>query len=420
MPTIAVLGAQWGDEGKGKIVHFLAQDADMSVRFNGGTNAGHTVVEQDNKFQMHLIPSGALQPGCVGVLGNGMVIDPFALTQEMEEIKKAAVTPKIFISKDAHLILPYHPIVEKLAGATNEIGTTGRGIGPTYRDKASRTGIKVIDLLNPDLLKSKIDKKVNSEKELWGTNNDLAKIETEDLTNKLLSTTQDLTSQIVDTSKLINQAIYDGKTVVFEGAQGCLLDIDFGTYPFVTSSTTTIGGIGSGAGVSPRKIEKVVGVVKAYTTRVGSGPFPTEERGEIGERLREKGQEYGTTTGRPRRCGWLDLLALKYACRINGFSGLAVTKLDVLSGLSEIKIATGYKYKNELLEDFPSSSSILDNCTPEYASFKGWEEDITHCKNIDELPKNARTYLKFLTDELNTPLSIISVGPEFANTIIVS
>lgn len=420
MPTIAVLGAQWGDEGKGKIVHFLAQDADMSVRFNGGTNAGHTVVKQDNKFQLHLIPSGTLQPGCVGVLGNGMVIDPFALAQEMEKIKKAAITPKIFISKDAHLILPYHPIVEKLAGAKDEIGTTGRGIGPTYQDKASRKGIKVVNLLNPDLLKSKIDKKVNSEKELWGTDNDLAKIETEDLTNKLLSATQDLTSQIVDTSKLINQAIDDGKKVVFEGAQGCLLDIDFGTYPFVTSSTTTIGGIGTGAGVSPRKIEKVVGVVKAYTTRVGSGPFPTEERGEIGERLREKGQEYGTTTGRPRRCGWLDLVALKYACRINGFSGLAVTKLDVLSGLSEIKIATGYKYKNELLKDFPSSSSILDNCTPEFTSFKGWEEEITDCKNIDELPKNARIYLEFLSDELDTPLSIISVGPEFANTIMVS
>lgn len=419
MSTTAVLGAQWGDEGKGKVVHFLSQEADMAVRFNGGTNAGHTVVKEGEKFQLHLIPSGTLEPRCRGVLGNGMVIDPFALASEMKKLQEAKVNPKIFISQGAHLVLPYHPILEKLAGATDEIGTTGKGIGPSYKDKADRSGIKAIDLMEPDQLEAKIDKKLRKEKKLWGNKGELAEFNPKSLTEKLLSVAQNFSSEITNTPKLINQAIENGEKVLFEGAQGCLLDIDFGTYPFVTSSNTTIGGIGVGAGVNPGKVKKVIGVVKAYTTRVGAGPFPTEESGRIGKRLREKGDEYGTTTGRPRRCGWLDLVALKYASLVNGFTGLAVTKLDVLSGCEEIKVATGYQYNGELTTDFPASPSILENCTPQYESFEGWDEDITDCRKIEELPKNARTYLDFLTEKLDTPLSIVSVGPEFANTILV-
>lgn len=419
MPTTAVLGAQWGDEGKGKIVHFLSQGADMAVRFNGGTNAGHTVVKEGKKFKLHLIPSGSLEPGCVGVLGNGMVMDPFALAGEIEELRKAEVDPEIFISQGAHLVLPYHPILEKLAGATDEIGTTGKGIGPSYKDKADRSGIKAIDLGEPDQLEAKIDKKLKKEQKLWGDKNELAEVNSKDLVKELLSVSRSFSSKIVNTPKLINQAIRKGERVLFEGAQGCLLDIDFGTYPFVTSSNTTIGGIGVGAGVNPGKVKKIIGVVKAYTTRVGAGPFPTEKSDQIGNRLREKGDEYGTTTGRPRRCGWLDLVALKYACLVNDFTHLAVTKLDVLSGFEEIKVATGYKYNGGLLADFPSSASILNKCIPQYESFPGWEEDITNCRNVDELPQNARTYLDFLTEKVDTPLSIVSVGPEFANTILV-
>lgn len=419
MSTAAVLGTQWGDEGKGKIVHFLSQEAAMAVRFNGGTNAGHTVVKEGKKFQLHLIPSGTLEPGCAGVLGNGMAIDPFALAKEIKELKEAKVNPNIFVSQGAHLILPYHPILEKLAGATDEIGTTGKGIGPCYKDKADRSGIKAADLQEPDRLQAKIEKKLKKEKELWGNKGELADLNPKSLTEKLLSVTQDFSSQIVNTPQLVNEAIEEGKKVIFEGAQGCLLDIDFGTYPFVTSSNTTIGGIGVGAGVNPAKVERVIGVVKAYTTRVGAGPFPTEKGDQVGERLREKGDEYGTTTGRPRRCGWLDLVALKYACLINGFTDLAVTKLDVLSGFEEIKVATGYQYNGELITDFPASSSILENCRPQYELFEGWDENITDCRKIDELPKNARTYLDFLNEKLNTPLSIVSVGPEFANTISV-
>lgn len=419
MSTTAVLGAQWGDEGKGKVVHFLSQDADMAVRFNGGTNAGHTVVKEGKKFQLHLIPSGTLEPGCVGVLGNGMVIDPFALAREIKKLQEANVNPNIFISQGAHLVLPYHPILEKLAGASEEIGTTGKGIGPSYTDKADRSGIKAIDLMDPDQLEAKIDKKLRKEKKLWGNKGQLAELNPKRLTEKLLSVAQNFSSQITNTPQLINQAIENGEKVLFEGAQGSLLDIDFGTYPFVTSSNTTIGGIGVGAGVNPGKVKKVIGVVKAYTTRVGAGPFPTEESGRIGNRLRKRGEEYGTTTGRPRRCGWLDLVALKYASLVNGFTELAVTKLDVLSGCEEIKVATGYRYNGELITDFPASSSILENCTPQYEYFEGWDQDITDCRKIAELPKNARTYLDFLAEKLDTPLSIVSVGPEFANTILV-
>ena len=432
MAAIAVLGAQWGDEGKGKLTHVLTRDADFCVRFNGGTNAGHRVVfskvpvpagveaeeetgiaPRPQEFKFHLVPAGALHEKCAGVLGNGMVIDPFALVEEMRALRDLKrEEPELYISQNAHLLLPYHPIVEKLEGAHSELDTTAKGIGPAYRDKTARIGIRMSDLLFPDFFREKVKRNLERQQRIWVGQEVLEKLDPRELTDEVLELTKEFRHNIMDTVKLLHEAIHQKKTVVFEGAQACLLDLDFGTYPYVTSSTATIGGIGSGAGVPPQWVERVIGIAKAYSTRVGHGPFITEEKSELGEELLYKGHEFGTTTGRQRRCGWLDLIALRYASMINGFTELALVKLDVLTGLKEIPIAIAYRdERKEVIHDFPAIVELLNQCEPVYERLPGWSEDIAHCKDFSKLPKQARDYVRFVEEHLEIPIKIISVGP---------
>jgi len=423
MPATAVLGAQWGDESKGKLAHLLSKEADLCVRFNGGTNAGHTVVEDGKVYKFHLLPAGSLWGGCTAVLANGMVIDPFVLARELEMVRARCGRPlQLYISSAAHLLLPHHPIVERLEGAEEGLGTTGRGIGPAYRDKAARSGLRMADLLHPELLRERLARNLERERTAWrgqgGEELELAELDPAELTERLLRAVEPYRDRITNTAKLLNEALDAGKRVIFEGAQGCLLDLDFGTYPYVTSSNTTLGGIGTGAGVSPRRVGRIIGVVKAYTTRVGAGPFPTEERGGVGERLRERGGEFGTTTGRPRRCGWLDLVALRYAQMINGFTELALMKLDVLSGFPEIKVAVAYRCGGRLIEDFPQEAALLTECEPVYEALPGWREEIAKCREFPELPKNAQAYVRFIEEELELPVKLISVGPEGGASIL--
>lgn len=434
MPGIAVLGVQWGDEGKGKIAHLICQDADMAVRFNGGTNAGHTVVfpnsqiqagrsreeKGESEFRFHLIPAGALHEGCIGVLGNGMVIEPFALAAELRMLsEQLGHAPQIWISQNAHMILPYHPIVERLEGATSELDTTAKGIGPAYRDKTARRGIRTGDLQNPEHLAALITQNLRREQAIFPDSDALRALDPVKLTKEILTATDGIQSRLTDTALLINRALDQGQPVVFEGAQGCLLDIDFGTYPYVTSSSATIGGVGVGAGVSPRRLERVIGVAKAYATRVGAGPFLTEDKSPLGERLREQGHEYGTTTGRPRRCGWLDLVALRYATRLNGLNELALTKLDVLTGLKEIPVAMAYQRGRERVEDFPTTLDELAGCEPVYERLPGWSERLNRCRSFDDLPRNAQRYVRFIEECLGTRVTVVSVGPSFSDTIWV-
>ena len=435
MSGIAVIGAQWGDEGKGKITHLLAQDAEMAVRFNGGTNAGHTVVVSQSsgakgqkaqrleaEFKFHLIPSGAIRRHCVGVLANGMVVEPFSLAEEMAQLQKAlGGRPKVYISQNAHLILPYHPIVERLEGANHEIGTTAKGIGPAYEDKVARRGLRVGDLLRPERFITKLRDNVERLRTLYPESRELKELEAEPLVEQILQVVESFRDGIVDTSQIIHDALTRDQTVIFEGAQGTLLDVDFGTYPYVTSSHVTVGGVGVGAGVSPRRLERVIGVLKAYTTRVGAGPFPTEEMGEVGERLRGTGanpwDEFGTTTGRPRRCGWLDLVALEYTARINGFTDLALVKLDVFSRFEELRVATAYRCQGERLEGFPTDIDVLSECEPIYEMLPGWSEEIRGCRSWKELPKNARSYVRLIETTVGVPVSILSVGRASNETI---
>jgi adenylosuccinate synthase len=418
LPAIAILGAQWGDESKGKVAHLLAEEADWCVRFNGGTNAGHTVVLGGQEFKFHLLPTGSLRRGCKAVLGNGMVIDPFALVEELKLLRRAGWEPEVYISGAAHLLLPYHRIVERLSGAEAGLGTTGRGIGPAYRDKAERTGLRVGDLLFPQAFRERLAQNLEREQRTWPESEELQRLEPGRLADEVLRLMEPLAERIVDTARLLNRALDRGETVIFEGAQGTLLDLDFGTYPYVTSSNTTIGGIGTGAGVSPRRVERVIGVVKAYTTRVGEGPFPTEERGPVGERLRERGKEWGATTGRPRRCGWLDLVALRYAHMVNGFTELALMKLDVLSGLPKLRVATRYRCDGRLIEEFPPHPETLQRCEPVYETVPGWAEEIKGCHGLDEFPEAARAYIRFIEEQLGVPISIVSLGPGAEATII--
>ncbi|HED03880.1 MAG TPA: adenylosuccinate synthase [Candidatus Fraserbacteria bacterium] len=429
MPGIAVLGAQWGDEGKGKIVHLLSKNADMAVRFNGGTNAGHTVVFNpdqadqagESEFRFHLIPSGALHPNCVGVLGNGMVIEPFALAAELRQLsEQLGQAPRIWISQNAHMILPYHPIVERLEGATSELDTTAKGIGPAYRDKTARHGIRTCELRSPGRFQELLAQNLARERAIFPDSQELQELDPAKLTEQILAATDGMRDRLTDTSLLINRALDEGRAVVFEGAQGCLLDIDFGTYPYVTSSSATIGGVGVGAGVSPRRLERVIGVAKAYATRVGAGPFPTEETEALGRRLREQGHEYGTTTGRPRRCGWLDLVALRYAVRLNGLTELALTKLDVLSGLDQLQVTVAYRREGERLTEFPTTLEELSACEPSYQSLPGWSERLESCRSFSDLPPSAQRYVRFIEEQLELPVGTISVGPSFHDTIRIA
>ncbi|MFP4588423.1 MAG: adenylosuccinate synthase [Candidatus Bipolaricaulota bacterium] len=420
MRSTAIIGAQWGDEGKGKIAHLLASDSEWVIRFNGGPNAGHTVVDSEGEIKFHHLPSGSLYEECKGVMGNGMVIDPLSLKGELEMLEEARnIQPEIYISGSAHLIMPYHPVLEILQKSKDEVGTTGRGIGPTYQDKAARSGFRFWDLLESDF-PARFKQRVRRLREIWNDPEPLLNIDMDGYLDELLSFYRgSIKGRIRNGSFLANRALNSGDNVIFEGAQGTMLDIDFGTYPYVTSSNPTVGGIGTGAGVSPTRVERRLGVVKAYTTRVGKGPMVTEKTGPMGEKLRAKGDEFGATTGRPRRCGWLDLVALQYAVELNDFTAIVLTKLDVLAGFDTIKVATHYSIDGERFGHFPGSTQRLEKCKPVYRQFDGWEGDLSSCDNLEDLPAGTRRYIDFIERELEVPVEIVSIGKKKNDTLIV-
>ena len=400
MPCTVVIGAQWGDEGKGKIIDILAADVDIIVRFQGGNNAGHTVVVGDREFILHLIPSGVLHKGKTCVIGNGVVIDPGVLLSELEMLRRKGikVDGDLLISESAHIILPYHKVIDKRRGA--EIGTTGRGIGPCYVDKMARCGIRAVDLVNANVLRRKLTANLEGSKEF----------DVETIYKEYLDYGQKIKKYLANVSLVLNTAISKKKRILFEGAQGALLDVDHGTYPYVTSSSATAGGALTGTGVGPTKIQKVVGVVKAYTTRVGEGPFPTEFKKDLMEKIRSKGREFGATTGRPRRCGWFDAVIVKHSALVNGLSEIAVTKLDVLDEMETMKICTGYKYKGKLYKVFPADIDVLWHAKPVYEEHKGWMQDTTGVRRYKDLPKNAKSYLSRLSKLLDVKIGMVSVG----------
>ncbi|MGO9613623.1 MAG: adenylosuccinate synthase [Dissulfurispiraceae bacterium] len=424
MSTIIIVGTQWGDEGKGKIVDFLTEKADLIARYQGGNNAGHTVVINNEKYILHLIPSGILHKGKKCIIGNGVVIDPAALIKEIDGLKSrdVEIDDNLYISKNAHLIMPYHIAIEKeneIERGSKKIGTTCRGIGPAYTDKIARHGIRVIDLLTPNIFKEKLFENLHSINFLLVNLYRAKPLNGEGIFEVYMKHAQRLNRYVTDTSFLINEGIDSGKNVLFEGAQGTLLDIDHGTYPFVTSSNTIAGGACTGLGVSPTKINRIIGVVKAYTTRVGSGPFPTEIKDELGERIRQKGGEFGATTGRPRRCGWLDMVGLNYAVRINGLTGIALTKLDILDELDQIKICVGYKNNGNTLVDFPKEMETLENADPVYVEMEGWKSSTIGIQDIKKLPDNARKYISKIEDLLKTEIQIISTGQKRHEIIVL-
>lgn len=421
MSTLVLVGAQWGDEGKGKIVDFLSKRAEIVVRYQGGANAGHTVVIGDREYKLHLVPSGLLSNKTC-VIGNGVVIDPAQLIGEMERLQAEGFDAgKIYISDCAHVIMPYHQILDSLEESQRgdrRLGTTGRGIGPAYRDKFSRAGIRVCDLLDKAVFHEKLASHLEQVNSILDRIYGVEPLGAAGVEETYLGYAERLRPHVVDTSYLINQAIDRGQKVLFEGAQGTLLDIDHGTYPYVTSSHPTAGGACIGAGVGPTRIRQVLGVAKAYTTRVGDGPFPTEEGGETGKWLRERGREYGTTTGRPRRCGWLDMVALRYAVRVNGLNGLAITKLDTLTGLQVIKVCIAYECDGAQVSEWPRSAEMLNRCRPVYVELPGWEREITSAQRLGDLPPEARDYIDFITSHTGIGISVLSVGPERQQTIL--
>jgi len=426
MANIVLVGAQWGDEGKGKVVDIYTEFADAVVRFQGGSNAGHTVVIGDKKIILHQIPSGILHPNKLCIIGNGVVLDLETLGEEINGLKSQGFfqnEAQLLISEAAHIVLPYHRSLdvgkEKKAGE-NKIGTTGRGIGPAYEDKISRSGIRLIDLFDEKTFKESLEKKVAEKNFLLTRYLNQEGFDASVLFEKYSALAKRFKANVVNTSVIINQLIEKKKNILFEGAQGTLLDIDHGTYPFVTSSNTVAAAACIGSGIGPTKIDRVIGVVKAYTTRVGEGPFPTELSDEIGIRLKERGKEFGATTGRPRRCGWLDIVALRHAIRVNGFTNLALTKLDVLTGLKKIKLCRAYKFKGKEISEFPSSIQILKNCEPIYEEVDGWQEELTGIKKYSDLPKNAQRYIRIIEKLLGVKFILISLGFEREETIILT
>ena len=424
MSTVVIVGTQWGDEGKGKIVDFLTEKADVVARYQGGNNAGHTVVIKNEKYILHLIPSGVLHKNKKCIIGNGVVIDPAALIEEMDGLKKRGINinKNLLISKNANVIMPYHIALDK--GNENKkgnkkIGTTGRGIGPSYTDKIARFGIRMMDLLSPEVFKEKLKANLSAANFLLENLYKTAPLSENEIYKQYMKYAERLAPYIADTDLIINKEITSGKKLLFEGAQGTLLDIDHGTYPFVTSSNTIAGGACTGLGVGPTKIKKVLGVVKAYTTRVGEGPFPTELKDSLGEALRQKGGEFGATTGRPRRCGWLDILILKHAIRINGLTGLAITKLDILDGFDKLKICVGYKYKGKRYTEFPKEIDVLNNCTPVYETVEGWKESTLGIKDFNRLPANAKKYIRTIEKMLDIKVHIISTGQKRDEIIVL-
>jgi adenylosuccinate synthase len=416
MPGIVIVGAQWGDEGKGKITDLLAEHSDAVARFQGGNNAGHTIVRGEEQWKLHLIPSGILYPGKCCVIGNGVVIDPKVLIDELHGLRARRIDVSgLRISANAHLIMPYHLLLDSAGEAklgSLQIGTTRRGIGPCYADKAARLGIRVQDLLDEKILKKKIVAAMEPKRlSLRPYEKDPA-LDLRTMTEEYLTYGHQLEQHIADTSKLMWELLDDGKKVIFEGAQGAMLDIDHGTYPFVTSSNPLAGAACVGTGVGPKAIDEIWGISKAYTTRVGSGPFPSELHDEMGELIRTRGGEFGTTTGRPRRTGWLDLVALRYAARLNTMTSLVVTKLDVLSGLDRVQVCTRYRAGEEAeFEDFPYHQTVLHHAEAELTEMRGWDEDLGECRTISDLPDAAREYLEFITEQAGAPVALVGVGP---------
>lgn len=421
MATTTIIGAQWGDEGKGKIIDFLAEDSDYVVRFHGGNNAGHTIINSRGKFSLHLMPSGIFNPKTKNIISNGVILDLEVLIKEIDEIEKAGfkVKNRLVISPRCHLIMPYHKLLDSLyeeAKGKSKTGTTGRGIGPTYADKASYNGIRLGDLMNQELFSEKL------KTQLLVKNKILKALGSKPLSQKNIEKSfgvfrKKITPYVSESFQLLNDSIDKNKKVLFEGAQGVFLDNDWGTYPFVTASNILSGSITHYAGVAPQKINSIIGVSKAYTTRVGGGPFPTELTDKTGEKIREIGGEYGATTGRPRRCGWLDLELLKFASRINGFSGIAITKLDILDNFSEIKVATHYEFKGKKVNYENLETSDLEKVKPIYKIFKGWNTSTTGITDFKKLPKEAQVYIRFIEKHINTPIKYISVGSKRNETI---
>ena len=424
MTTTVVLGAQWGDEGKGKVTDFFASSADYVVRFQGGNNAGHTIVVGDEKLALSLTPSGVLYPDCVPVIGSGCVIDLGFLKEELEMLNSKNVsTKKLAISPNAHVIMPYHKLLDELIEESlgdKKIGTTKKGIGPCYADKIQRSGIRIQDLLDDEVFVEKVKINVEEKNQLLTKIYGRDALDPYEVINEFKAYKEIINNHIKDTSLMISNAIKQDKNILFEGAQGTLLDIDHGTYPFVTSSNTSSANAAIGSGVGPLNLNKIVGVTKAYISRVGSGPFITEQKNDIGDYLIEKGAEFGVVTGRRRRCGWLDLISLKYSVRVNSLTELFITKLDVLSGLDEIKLGVGYKNGDEVITDYPYQQDVFYNAEPVYETFEGWSEDITSVKNFDALPENAKKYINAIEKFIEIPITFISVGPERNQNIVIN
>ena len=424
MSVNIVVGAQWGDEGKGKIVDLLSDSVDIVARYQGGANAGHTIVIDGKKFVLHLIPSGILQNDVQCVIGNGVVIDPVALMEEIAMLESFGISIKdrLFISHKAHLIMPYHKMLDKARESQSSaaIGTTGRGIGPAYIDKFSRSGIRIVDLLDRTVFEEKLRANIEEKNVVLKKIYDHEEVDIESIISEYLDFDIKIDPYIKDTTLLLNQAIADGKSILMEGAQGALLDVDHGTYPFVTSSNPTSGGACTGLGVPPTAIDSVIGVVKAYTTRVGNGPFPTELHDEMGEELRKIGAEFGATTGRPRRCGWLDGVALRYSVMINGIDKIALTKLDVLDNVKSIGICTGYEVEGKMLRSFPANVQDLAKVKPHYEFHEGWNCSLAGIKNFDDLPHAAKKYISAIEEVAGAKVGIVSLSPDRADTIIRS
>ena len=423
MPAVVLLGAQWGDEGKGKATDLLGGRVDYVVRYQGGNNAGHTVVIGDEKYALHLLPSGILSPGVVPVIGNGVVVDPAVLLHEMAGLEARGVdTSRLLISASAHLITPYHVTLDKVSErflGKSKIGTTGRGIGPTYMDKVGRLGIRVQDLFDPSILRQKVEGALANKNQVLIKVFNRRELEVDAVTEELLQYAEPLRPHVADTALVLNDALDAGKIVLLEGGQGTLLDVDHGTYPFVTSSNPTAGGACTGSGIGPTRVTRVIGILKAYTTRVGSGPFPTELLDEWGERLRSVGGEVGVTTGRPRRCGWFDAPIARYATRVNGLTDIFLTKLDVLTGIERIPVCVAYDIEGQRVTELPMTQTDFHHARPVYEELPGWTEDISGARSIEDLPPNAQAYVRYLEELSGAPISAIGVGQDRDATIAV-
>ena len=421
MPAVVLVGAQWGDEGKGKATDLLGSSVDYVVKFNGGNNAGHTVVIGDQKYALHLLPSGILSPGVVPVIANGVVVDLSVLIEELDGLEARGVdTSRLVISANAHVIPPYNRVLDKVTErflGSRRLGTTGRGIGPTYADKMNRVGIRMQDLYDESILRQKVTAALDTKNQMLLKIYNRRAIEVEEVMAELLQHAERIRPMVCDTALVLNEALDEDKTVLFEAGQATLLDVDHGTYPFVTSSNATAGGACTGSGVAPTRIDSVIGILKAYTSRVGEGPFPTELHDDMGEFLRKTGAEYGTTTGRPRRCGWVDAVMGRYAQRINGVTDFVITKLDVLTGLEKVPVCVAYDVQGTRHDSMPVNQSDFHHATPIYEELPGWWEDISHCRTFEELPENARNYVLRLEELIGARVSAIGVGPDRAETI---